>query len=63
MFLDVTKKVLQYDFIIPTNIITLPGKDIVPNLRRDQEGSRRIIIFKKEKGGGCPPTLKNRKMN
>jgi branched-chain amino acid transport system substrate-binding protein len=30
MFLGVTKKVPQYDFIISTDIVTLPGKDIMP---------------------------------
>ena len=30
MFLGVTKKVPQYDFVISTDIITLPGKDILP---------------------------------
>jgi branched-chain amino acid transport system substrate-binding protein len=30
MFLGVTKKVPQYDFIISTDIITLPGKDVMP---------------------------------
>jgi branched-chain amino acid transport system substrate-binding protein len=30
MFLGVTKKVPKYDFIISTDIITLPGKDIMP---------------------------------
>ena len=31
MFLGVTKKVPQYDFVISTDIITLPGKDIMPS--------------------------------
>jgi branched-chain amino acid transport system substrate-binding protein len=30
MFLGVTKKVPQYDFIISAEIITLPGKDVMP---------------------------------
>jgi branched-chain amino acid transport system substrate-binding protein len=30
LFLGVTKKVPQYDFIISTDIVTLPGKDIMP---------------------------------
>jgi len=30
MFLGVTKKVPQYDFIISTDIITVPGKDVMP---------------------------------
>jgi branched-chain amino acid transport system substrate-binding protein len=30
MFLGVTKKVPKFDFIISTDIITLPGKDIMP---------------------------------
>jgi branched-chain amino acid transport system substrate-binding protein len=30
LFLGVTKKVPQYDFVISTDIITLPGKDIMP---------------------------------
>jgi branched-chain amino acid transport system substrate-binding protein len=30
MFLGVTKKVPKYDFIISTDIITLPGKDVMP---------------------------------
>lgn len=30
MFLGVTKKVPQYDFIISTDIVTVPGKDIMP---------------------------------
>jgi branched-chain amino acid transport system substrate-binding protein len=30
LFLGVTKKVPQYDFIISTDIIDLPGKDIIP---------------------------------
>lgn len=30
LFLGVTKKVPKYDFIISTDIITLPGKDIMP---------------------------------
>jgi branched-chain amino acid transport system substrate-binding protein len=30
MFLGVTKKVPQYDFIISTDIVTLPGKDVMP---------------------------------
>jgi branched-chain amino acid transport system substrate-binding protein len=30
MFLGVTKKVPQYDFLIATNIITLPGKEVMP---------------------------------
>ncbi len=31
LFLGVTKKVLQYDFVISTDIITLFGKDIMPS--------------------------------
>jgi branched-chain amino acid transport system substrate-binding protein len=30
MFLGVTKKVPQYDFIISTDIVTVPGKDVMP---------------------------------
>jgi len=30
LFLGVTKKVPQYDFIISTDIVTLSGKDIMP---------------------------------
>jgi branched-chain amino acid transport system substrate-binding protein len=30
MYLGVTKKVPQYDFLISSNIVTLPGKDIMP---------------------------------
>jgi branched-chain amino acid transport system substrate-binding protein len=30
LFLGVTKKVPKYDFVISTDIITLPGKDIMP---------------------------------
>jgi branched-chain amino acid transport system substrate-binding protein len=45
MFLGVTKKVPKYDFIISTDIITLPGKDIMPTceeiklIRKVREGS------------------------
>jgi len=31
MYLGVTKKVPQYDFLISSNIVTLPGKDIMPS--------------------------------
>jgi branched-chain amino acid transport system substrate-binding protein len=30
MFLGVTKKVPQYDFIISTDIVMVPGKDVMP---------------------------------
>ena len=30
MFMGVTKKVPQYDFLISSDIVTLPGKDILP---------------------------------
>ena len=32
MFLGVTKKVPQYDFIISSDIVTLPGKDVMPTI-------------------------------
>ena len=31
MFLGVTKKVPEYNFLISTNIVTLPGKDVMPS--------------------------------
>jgi hypothetical protein len=30
MFMGVTKKVPQYDFIISTDIVTLSGKEVMP---------------------------------
>jgi branched-chain amino acid transport system substrate-binding protein len=42
MFLGVTKKVPQYDFLISTDIITLSGKDIMPTceeIRKARGGS------------------------
>jgi branched-chain amino acid transport system substrate-binding protein len=44
MFLGVTKKVPQYDFVISTNIITVPGKDIMPSCEE-------IKLFRKARGG------------
>ena len=32
MFLGVTKKVPEYDFLISTDIVTLPGKDVMPTI-------------------------------
>jgi branched-chain amino acid transport system substrate-binding protein len=32
IFLGVTKKVPQYDFIISSDIVTLPGKDVMPTI-------------------------------
>ena len=30
IFLGVTKKVPQYDFLISSDIVTIPGKDVMP---------------------------------
>jgi len=32
MFMGVTKKVAGYDFLIATDIVTVPGKDVMPSI-------------------------------
>jgi branched-chain amino acid transport system substrate-binding protein len=42
IFMGVTKKVPQYDFVISTDIVTLPGKDVMPSceeIKKEREGS------------------------
>jgi branched-chain amino acid transport system substrate-binding protein len=42
MFMGMTKKVPQYDFLISTDIVTLPGKDIMPScdeIKKSRGGS------------------------
>ncbi len=42
MFMGVTKKVPKYDFIISTDIVTLPGKDVMPTceeIKKSRGGS------------------------
>jgi branched-chain amino acid transport system substrate-binding protein len=42
MFMGVTKKVPQYDFLISTDIVTLPGRDVMPTceeIKKSRGGS------------------------
>ena len=32
MFMGVTKKVAGYDYLIATDIVTIPGKDVMPSI-------------------------------
>jgi len=37
MFMGVTKKVAGYDFLIATDIVTIPGKDVMPSIAEIKE--------------------------